>query len=693
VLSYFRVFVILLQTDHENTKVRKHEMKMITTRGWWFILVVLSLLTLGVFDDRRTTTLLGLTLLMWFLWQWLLFTLRVRLAIPAVQVRRELRDDRGRVESVWVGHTFGVHVEVHTSSWLRLPYVLVTDPLPVGVERTRGTNEREGVLSSEDRVSVNYSLRCSGPGQLRFAGVALEMTDFQGLLYHRAVIADPRIFRVLPPLADSRGNRPTVKRNNLLPSPGVHRHLRPGSGSELLDLRDYLPGDPPKTIAWKVSARRDRLITKEFESDVPVRCTLFVDISHSVRVGLSGHNALARLVDISAAVSQAAAAGRDLTGLCLFDDQQVRTYLRPARGKGHLVRQLNLLADAAALRPATGEARVATLLPSAYALAQELYPDLLRPDINHVPTWMPWFWSVPRYQRGSTRVRRALGGLFLALAFLPFILLLAFVAMAAYLFYPDLLAKVIPLSPSAAAACGIGAALVLTIGYYGLLRLGGRVVPLVFSPRRRRRAGWRKRLAALLSVRYELGSGGIALLLENDAEFVLYLQRFLADHQVPYPLPLYDARGRYLFASPGKVPVLAQALLRAVGKGRDNELFVLLVDLLELVDDLQLLIPAVKVALARHHQVLVLCPWPPGIPVPKKREASLDVPAPELAPSTAAAFVHQATTERLHGSFAALRQAFAQLGVPVLCAAAGDPVRLILARLNQLRAAGLGRRR
>src|SRR5439155_22878703 len=119
-------------------------------------------------------------------------------------------------------------------------------------------------------------------------------------------------------------------------------------------LRDYLPGDPPKTIAWKVSARRDRLITKEFESEVPVRCTLFVDISHSVRVGpppltlpsppaeggegrmsltlppppaeggegrVRGRNALASLVEISAAVAQANAGVRDLTGIGLFDEQ------------------------------------------------------------------------------------------------------------------------------------------------------------------------------------------------------------------------------------------------------------------------------------------------------------------------------------------------------------------------------------
>src|SRR5205807_372769 len=127
-----------------------------------------------------------------------------------------------------------------------------------------------------------------------------------------------------PALVDAEGKTATSKRHNLLPPPGINRLLRPGTGSELMDLRDYLPGDPPRTIAWKVSARRDRLITKEFESEVPVRCTLFLDTSNSVRVpslipppsggtarrGSGGRRepapgkALNRLVDLTASVLQ-----------------------------------------------------------------------------------------------------------------------------------------------------------------------------------------------------------------------------------------------------------------------------------------------------------------------------------------------------------------------------------------------------
>ena len=114
--------------------------------------------------------------------------------------------------------------------------------------------------------------------------------------------------------------------------------------------------------------------------------------------------------------------------------------------------------------------------------------------------------------------------------------------------------------------------------------------------------------------RYGLAPGGLAALLEDDDAFVLLLQRFLSEHQVPYTLPLYDSEGRYLFAAPEKVPVMADALVRAVGRGRDNELFVLLADLLELNEEaLDPLLRAVRVALGRHHQVMLICPWPPGL--------------------------------------------------------------------------------
>jgi hypothetical protein len=201
-------------------------------------------------------------------------------------------------------------------------------------------------------------------------------------------------------------------------------------------------------------------------------------------------------------------------------------------------------------------------------------------------------------------------------------------------------------------------------------------------------------------VRYGLAPGGLAELLEDQERFGVYLQRYLAEHRVSYTLPLYDERGRYLFAAPAKIDVLARALLQAVSRSHDNELFVLLADLLELRDDLGPLLRAVKVALARHHQVLVVCPWPPGVPPPHQTERSgllpLDhVPLRPVAdvPLHLVEVLEQATTLRFHEECHRLRRALARIGVPLICAQGGDPASLIVERLDRLRTTRSGPRR
>jgi hypothetical protein len=444
-------------------------------------------------------------------------------------------------------------------------------------------------------------------------------------------------------------------------------------------LRDYLPGDPPRTIAWKVSARRGRLITKEFESEVPLRCTLFLDTSNSVRVGPPGKNALARLVSIAAAVAQANTANRDMTGLCLFDERQM-SRVAPARTPRHLVQLLNQLADAAGQAPTTGRVSAGTLLPLAHAFAREVYPDLLRRDLNHVPFWLPWLFSRPAWTLRHPSLAERLYGRFrlwllflvglggaLCAGFLAFIL--EFMTDKSFLW---------------------SMALVLA-GWFGLLVLF-RKVPILL-PRQRRQEVWRKQLAALLSARYGLAPGGQAALQEDEELMAFQLQRFLAEHQVPYVLPLYDAQGQYQFAAPEKVDVLARALLQAVSRGHDNELYVLFADLLELADRLHPLLQAVRVALARHHRVMLFCPWPPGLRMPDPGGAApnLDLAADKSGPAWLEAALSRTTAFRFQRAFHEVRRTFTRLGVPVMCAANDESVQLILDRLDRLRL--LGQRR
>jgi uncharacterized protein (DUF58 family) len=652
---------------------------MLTARAWWFLTsgVLLVLIGAGATLLGRGTLagliLLGLLLLAWFGSEWLLFTLRAQ---SRLRVEREVRDERGQVDTLWAGRTFIVRVRIHLDGGLRLPYVVADDFLPLGVERLDGQTGAEGEIQSQSPVEWEYRIRCPAAGLARFEGVRLQTADFQGFFYREAFLRAPLALRVLPVLATGPGATATTKRHNLLLPPGIHRLRRPGSGSELLDLRDYREGDPPKTIAWKISARRDKLITKEFETEVPVRCTVFVDASNSVRLaapppgglrpGVGQGKALDRLVELAAGILQRCVAARDPAGLCLFDEHGFST-VRPDRSGTHLTQMLYRLADAAALGPCAERVHPDHLLPLAYSFTQEVYPDLLRPAVNNVPWWLTWLLSFPGYGR---RVRTLAESLFHHKRVLFFV-------------GSSLVTLTLILLPPPLALLLLGLAILPTA-----LPAAAYFLVLTYNRRRQRLMAWRKRLAAILSVRYGLAPGGIEALLEDDDAFSLLMQRYLSDHRVPYALPLYDGWGRYRFAAPEKVGVLANGLLRAVGKGHDNELFVLLADLIELDGQLTPLLRAVRVAQARHHQVVVVCPWPPGLPLPSGHEIA---GLPDLRRARDQELWGHATTTRFHAAFARVRRTFAQLGVPVVCAEGEEPAALVLERLERLRM--LGRRR
>ena len=280
---------------------------MLTARGGWFLTIVVLMLVIGAFVIpfySVVPAILGVTLLAWFAFEWSMFQTRSNAAVSRLKVTRHVLQGGREVPMLWAGIGFEVRVTVENPGAVGMPFAVLEDRAAVATERVAGSPQLFANLPPGETVEITYTLKAPSPGVLRFEGVRVRVADVHGFFYRRVFLRDAVEFLVLPPLTDDEGRQRATKRFNTLPPPGIHRLRRPGSGSELLDLRDYRPGDPPKMIAWKPSARRDRLITKEFENDVPVRCVLFLDTSEGVRLGPPGNTLLTRMAGVAAAVSR-----------------------------------------------------------------------------------------------------------------------------------------------------------------------------------------------------------------------------------------------------------------------------------------------------------------------------------------------------------------------------------------------------
>jgi uncharacterized protein (DUF58 family) len=90
-----------------------------------------------------------------------------------------------------------------------------------------------------------------------------------------------------------------------------------GEGDELRELRDHVPSDPFKRIAWRASARRGRLVVREMERQERDLVWLVVDVAVDGWAGTPGLAPLDRTVDEVAAVAVRHLARGDSVGLVI----------------------------------------------------------------------------------------------------------------------------------------------------------------------------------------------------------------------------------------------------------------------------------------------------------------------------------------------------------------------------------------
>jgi len=123
---------------------------------------------------------------------------------------------------------------------------------------------------------------------------------------------------------------------------GLHRSTFKGYSVEFAEYRQYMPGDDPKTIDWKLLARTDRYYVKEFEQETNLNCYIFLDTSGSMDYGSTGYTKLEYAATLAASLAHLAVRQRDMVGFAAFDTR-LRAYMPAKSTWGHLNAMLTVL--------------------------------------------------------------------------------------------------------------------------------------------------------------------------------------------------------------------------------------------------------------------------------------------------------------------------------------------------------------
>ncbi len=135
------------------------------------------------------------------------------------------------------------------------------------------------------------------------------------------------------------------------PEVGSGRTRRLGEGSQFESLRGWVPGDETRHIDWKATARRQRLIVREYEEERRQQIMLVLDAGRLMAAEVAGQPRIEPVVSAALWLALAAYHHDDNIGMMVVG-RDVQHYVPPQRGKRGLRLVLDVLA---AVQPAMVE--------------------------------------------------------------------------------------------------------------------------------------------------------------------------------------------------------------------------------------------------------------------------------------------------------------------------------------------------
>ena len=117
---------------------------------------------------------------------------------------------------------------------------------------------------------------------------------------------------------------------------GLHRAHQRGASVEFAEYKEYSPGDDVRHIDWRVYAKADRYVVKQFEQETELAAHLVLDASASMSYGGAGASKLEHAAHLIGALAYLLIKQRDKAGLIVFGDSRLERYVPPRARPAHL---------------------------------------------------------------------------------------------------------------------------------------------------------------------------------------------------------------------------------------------------------------------------------------------------------------------------------------------------------------------
>lgn len=188
---------------------------------------------------------------------------------------RNLRVERNFSDRAFRNDLVEVTLRVRNNGWLPIPWLRITESMPVQLVTTRFQPEAI-TLGPYDSKEYRYTLHCRERGYYRIGPLVGEGGDLLGLESRVITQFDPDRLIVYPRVVSlERLGLPTSSPLVSLPA----RSRLYEDPSRIMGVRDYQRGDSLRRIHWSASARAQHLVVKQYQPAIARETVVFLDLN------------------------------------------------------------------------------------------------------------------------------------------------------------------------------------------------------------------------------------------------------------------------------------------------------------------------------------------------------------------------------------------------------------------------------
>ena len=195
-------------------------------------------------------------------------------------------------------------------------------------------NEKSMSMRPGFEQDFSYSTTPFDRGGDYFRGTFVRIQCPLGLVLKEAKLQTEQPIRVYPNVLALR-EFDLLKQKGRLRELGIRRSRMRGLGTDFESLREYAEGDDFRKIDWKASARRGKLVVRQFEQEKNQCVLICIDVGRQMLEEVNGVRKLDRALDACLMLTHAAANAGDLVGLLVYADTVIR-FIPPRKGRNQM---------------------------------------------------------------------------------------------------------------------------------------------------------------------------------------------------------------------------------------------------------------------------------------------------------------------------------------------------------------------